>query len=544
MTASLIGMARQPAAASSSTTGAQLPVLQYDAVVGASGWPPTIDPAIATDGVSIGVFDLIYAGMVKLNYATYAIQPDMATSWKVSKNHKTYWFSMRPNAKFSNGDPVTAQDEVWTLTRMLAKSTNSPIAMLYFGHILGAKKLNDGKTNRLQGVKAVNAHLLQVTLDKPIAYFLKTFSYWSNKVLDPRVVAGHKPGVYLTNDCSANIATGPFMFKCRNAGADKSSFFAPGTTPTITLVPNPHYYGRKPHIQIVIRPYASTETGFAAYRANQLDMTPLPAPDVSHWRGNPQLYDFPAPSIIYLLPNFQAAPFNNIHCRLAVSYAIDRDTLNNVVLHGTQRSIYSMVPKPIQAWYPGDDNPHFSLSRAKQELAQCPGGLHGLSLPYWKSGTDADNMFSAIQNMLSQAGIDIKPKGMSFNDWLTVVHEPENQSHNTIVEDEWGMDFPDPEDFCSILLHSGSVENAGQFQNKTYDHLVDTADVTLNQEARTKLYIKAQHLALSTGGWIMVGQQVQDTLVKPYVHGMVPAYGQPGAAPRNGDWSNVTISPH
>jgi ABC-type transport system substrate-binding protein len=68
--------------------------------------------------------------------------------------------------------------------------------------------------------------------------------------------------------------------------------------------------------------------------------------------------------------------------------------------------------------------------------------------------------------------------------------------------------------------------------------------VTLNQARRTQLYIQAQHLALSTGAWIMVGQQVQDAVVKPWVHGLVAAYGNPQVAQLNGDWANVSISPH
>src|SRR5579884_4069316 len=213
-TAAILAMAHVPASAHRAS--AALPILRYDAEVGNPTWPATLDPSVATDGPSIDVFDLVYAEPVKLDYHSYKIIPDLATHWKVSKNHKTYWFYIRPNARFSNGDPVTAQDEVWSLTRILAKSTNSPIAMLYFGHILGAKKLNDGKTNKLQGVKAIGKNVVQITLDKPIAYFLKTFSYWANKTLDPRVVRGLKPGTALTNDCSHGVGTGPFMFKCRN----------------------------------------------------------------------------------------------------------------------------------------------------------------------------------------------------------------------------------------------------------------------------------------------------------------------------------------
>lgn len=542
-TTALVLIGHAPASANSSTANS-LPVLRFDSEVGNATWPATLDPSLGTDGFSIGVYDLVYGAPVKLNYTTYAIISDLATHWSVSKNHKTWRFYLRHNVRFSNGDPVTAQDEVWSLNRLMAKATNSPVAMNYFGHILGAKKFNEGKAKQLQGVKALGKYAFQVTLDKPIAYFLKTFSYWANKVMDPRIVGGHKVGTYLTNDCSAEVGTGPFMFKCRNGKSDKSSFYAPGTTPTITLVPNPHYYGPKPHIQMVIRPYATTETGFAAYQANELDVTPLPAGDLPRFQHSSQLRPFTAPSILYLMPNMQAPPFNNVHCRLAVSYAIDRNTINNVVLHRSWRSIYSMVPPPIQGAYPGNNNPHYNPGKAKKELARCPGGLKGITLPYWKSGTDADNEFAAIQNMLSQVGIGVQPRGLNVNDWLTDVEEPENKTHNKLVEGQWGMDFPDPEDFCTLLLRGGQVYNVGQFNNPTYNALVDKGDVTLNQAQRTQIYIRAQHIALSTGAWIMIGQEVQYAVVKPWVHGLIAAYGNSDVAPRDDNWANVSVSRH
>jgi len=530
--------------ASAHTSSKSLPILRYDAEVGNPGWPQSLDPALGTDGYSIGVFDLVYAGIYKLNYHTYQDVPDVASHYKVSKNHKTYWFYLRKNARFSNGDPVTAQDEVWTLTRMLAKSTNSPVAMPYFGHIVGAKKLNSGKTNKLQGVKALGRYVLQVKVDAPLAYFLKTFAYWSNKVLDPRVVAGHKPGVYLTNDCSAEVGAGPFMFKCRNKSSNKSSFYPPGSTPTITLVPNPYYYGRHPHIELVIRPYATYDTGYDAYRANQIDLTPLPAADVAQFRHSSQLREFPAPSTQYLLPNMKAAPFNNVHCRLAVAYAINQNALDNIVLHRSWRPIYSFVPKPIAGAYAGNDNPHYNPAKAKAELAQCPGGIHNIPLPYYKSGTDADNEFVAIQNMLSQVGITVKPVGLPVDTWLTDVEEPENTTHNSLVQLQWGMDFPDAEDFCTLLLRGGETYDVGQYNDPTYNRLVDAAEVNFNPVQRTKMYIRAQHMALSTGAAIMLGQQVQDAVVKPWVHGLIAAYGNSFVTPVGGSWANVTISKH
>src|SRR5947199_10719879 len=85
-------------------SGAGLPILRYNSEVGNPTWPATLDPAVATDGYSISVFDLVYGEFVRLDYHTYKILPDLATHWKVSKDHRTYRFYMRHNVRFSNGD--------------------------------------------------------------------------------------------------------------------------------------------------------------------------------------------------------------------------------------------------------------------------------------------------------------------------------------------------------------------------------------------------------------------------------------------------------
>ncbi len=531
------------ASVSALTASATLPTLHWYVLDGTATWSQTLDPALATDERSIGPIDLIGAGLVKLLPNGHVI-PDLAT-WRISKNRRVYWFTLRHNARFNNGDQVTAQDAVFSLTRALAKSTNSPVAPLYLGHILGATRLNTGKTNRLQGVRALNSRTVQITLDKPIAFFLETLSYNTDIVLDARIMAGKPPQTYLTNTCTANVGAGPFMYVCRNGTGQLTSFYPPGHTPTMTLVPNPYYYGPKPHIRIVASAIADDGVNYRDYQANGVDVTHVPLDDVpanSHLSGFHQL---PVPSVDFILPNLTAAPFSNVHCRLALAYATDRATIGNKVLRHALLPIYSIVPRGFVGYYAGNDNPHYNPASAQAELKQCPGGIHHVQLVYWRLSADSDSEFSALQYIWSKLGIDVTLRGLPTNPWLNVYTKPLSKTGTPLFQGVWSADYPDPEDFFRTLLYSGAGYNPGQYSNPTYDRLVDQADVTVNAAKRAQLYIRAEHLAISQGALITLGQEVSYALVKPYVHGLVAApFLYPTIAPRGNNWANVSISPH
>jgi ABC-type oligopeptide transport system substrate-binding subunit len=362
-------------------------------------------------------------------------------------------------------------------------------------------------------------------------------------VLDPRVVGGHPVKTYLTNTCSANNAAGPFEFVCQNKSSSPTSFYKSGTTPTMTVVPNPHYYGPKPHIKIVIPTIATDQTAYADYLSGHLDETTVPSAYVSQQRGKEKRVVLAG--VEYLTPNEDTAPFNNVHCRLAVAYAIDRNSLFNKVMHGTGIPIYDVVPLSFLGAYPGNDNPHYNPTEARAQLKQCPGGIHNVQLTYQHTTTDYDTEYSAIEGMLSAVGIGIKLKPLTHNDWLNIVGATSLQSTHTIItQNDYYEDYPDPQDYCTLLLHSGSAYDIGDYRNKTYDHLVDLAEVTPNKAKRAALYRQAQHIALSDGAWISLQNFVQYNLLKPYVHGLVssPAYSTLWA--KGDNWANVTISKH
>jgi len=528
-----------------------LPTLRLNYLAGLPSLAQTLDPPLDYAAPAADTIALTNANLVHI-LPNGKVASDLAT-WTVSKNHLVYTFAIHKNGRFSNGHYVTAQDAAFSIRRALAPSTASSIAPFYLGLIHGADTFHSGRTKVLTGVKVLSRRTLRITISKPAAYFLAALTYPTADVLDPAVVSGQSVGTppdfkdnYLTSTCTANQGAGPFKFVCLNATSGTSSFYRAGHTPMYTFVPNPYYYGRKPHVRIELPGYATAQDAYKQYLAGKLDTTSIPAVYLSRWKGRSQQYrSYPSSSITYLTPNVRIPPFDNVHCRLAVAYAVDRDTLANRILTGYARPTYGVVPRGMLGYYPGNDNPHYDPVRARAELAKCPSRTTPFELLYGRLGPEYDNAFTNIATTLSTVGMNVKLKGVSADDWLKLVGQPLDRANIQIIHDSWEQDYPDPQDYCTLLLHSsGGWPNIGRWHNSTYDRLVERADVESNRSRRAQIYIQAQHLALSQGAFISVSNGIASVLIKPYVHGLIgsEAYARP--VPKNYDWANVSISKH
>ncbi|MGI8827114.1 MAG: ABC transporter substrate-binding protein [Chloroflexota bacterium] len=527
-----------------STAKAGLQTLRLGYLENNPKWVPTMDPAQVEDTNSAWVDELVYAGLVALkpNGSVYAY---LASHWTISKDGKTYTFYIRPTAKFSDGHQITAQDVVFSVRRANSKATNSSVAN-YDNLIVGWDKYNTGKSSSL-GIKALNKSTVQIKLKTRAAYFLAAFTYEINNVLEQRVVKNQPTGLggpYLTTSCKANVASGPFKPVCHNGStSDVTSFYPGGSTPTITLVPNSHFFGKKAHIKIVIPAIDSNQTGYTDLLAGGLDMTPqIPTSYITKWQGKKGFIHYPSSFIEYLSLNAKDPPFNNVHCRLAMAYAIDKVTLTQKVLHKAYVPLYGMLPraKGFIGNYSESGLPHYSLAKSKSELAQCPGGIH-VTYIYRTDTTDRKVSAAALQAMWSAAGIDVKLKGLLRADWLKIIvdNTPLSKTHTDMAYDDWSADYIDPQDYMYFLFHSGLPQAASGWDNLTYDKLVDKADSTLSRTQRVKLYTQAQKLLVTQASAIPIDNVGNNDLVKSNVHGFVGNFALGVSWAKNNDWSQV-----
>jgi ABC-type transport system substrate-binding protein len=544
--ASVLAVGRSPAVASRHVAGApyaSLPTIQWPGMVGINGWIPTLDPAQVHDAISQQVIYKVYRPPLDLlPGARYSPTSGLATL-KVSKNGLTYTFTFRKGLRFDNGDPLTAVDMQFSLLRHLAHDTASPTAPVRLFDIVGASDYYAGKTNSVPGIQLVNKYVLRLQATKVDTAFPFSFAIYADEILDHKVLAG-KPSTannnYLTNDCSANVGAGPFKFQCRNNSNDVSSFYAPGSTPQLTLVPNKYYYGKVPNYKLHMQAIADVNTAYLDFQAGQLDLTPLPASAVAASKKKPGYFAFGGSLVNYLSPAVDLPPFNNVHCRLAVAYAIDTDKINKSVLHGTELTIHDMVPKGFLGYYAGKGEPAYNPKKARQELAKCPGGIHGVKLAY-SASSDNDLVYGgAIPSMLSAVGIDVTGQSVPPSDFVTLTTEPQKTTGIQLLADALGISAA----AITCAYRMPTSGNTSDWGNARFSALCNKASTTFDLKKRALLYQQAQHICLQAGCWITIGQPGQFWLAKPWLHGLQGDNYYPYVVAKNYKWANLTVSKH
>lgn len=492
----------------------------------------TLDPARQGNAQGVFVAGLLFGGLVKLD-AELKVVPDAAT-WAVSEDGLRYTFKLRDGLHFSDGTPVTSDDVVFSLTRALtpqAVATGSPTGSFYLANIVGVDDLAARRTRELAGVKAVDPQTLQITIRLPSAFFLSQLSFASGYIVSKKQVQAN-PTAWIEKPAG----TGPFLLKEWMHGQG------------LVLAPNPYYYGAPLKVTEIQLPFfEDSQAAFLAYRAGDLDVmgsqqNGVPAASIPQVRDLPDLRTASGFVVRYVGFNNQQKPFNDLRVRQAFARTIDKQALVDKVLGRTARPTDRILPPGI----PGSEFPVQTLSfnpeAAKKLLADAgyPGGrgLGTLTLAYGKEG-DNERVVTFLQTQWrDNLGINVTLQPLE----LTAFSE--RLSATTQIPDKglqfyysvWGADYPDPQNFLSQQLHTGTGNNNGHYSNADFDRLTDQADITSGDYIkRIKLYNQAEQIAVTEVGWLPLFNPTVNVLVRPYAQGLVLT-GQGIIVP---DWSAV-----
>ncbi len=500
----------------------------------ASLWVGSLDPALTTDAE---VTQLIYSGLLKQAYndktGHFDIVPDLAAGLPtVSKNGLVYTFHIRPDAAFSDGAPVTAQDFVYSYSRVLNPKTKS-WATYYLDDILGASGFSAGKAPTVTGLKALDDHTLRITLWHAASYFLYALTYVTGSVVKPDLAIGAP----VTTDPSLVIGAGPWELK-NQTWKYRSQ---------ISLVPNPYYPGAKnfklKELDLVFT--GSVQTNLAGYKSGQFPMTWLPSADVAPYRGTPEFHESPTLGDVFYVMNLKVAPFTNLHFRRAVSYAIDHEALTKGVDHGAVQSLYCWYPRGIVGFR--DDCqaqfPSYNPTRAKQELALALADLKtipSIQLEYESDNPDRAREAEEVQVNLKAVGITIGLHPAPRATWLKDGFTGKVQ----FIQSSWIADYADPQDFSDYILKSGAGSNWGNYSNPKVDALFAKAAVASNTATRAKLYEQAQAIIMNDAPVAMGFQFAAQNLISAKYHGIElnPAWAN-WPQPVGNNWANVSVTP-
>jgi len=189
--------------------------------------PKTLDPALSIDQYAVTVIQQIFDGLVQFD-KNLNIIPAIARSWKVSSDGLTYTFYLREGVRFHNGREVTAEDFVYSFTRILDPETKSSSSD-FFVHVLGAKEYLDKKAKDVKGLISLDKYTLKILLSKPYSPFLSILAMKGSKVVPKEVI--EKLGIDFGR---SPVGTGPFKFVSMKEGDE------------IVLEANPHYFEGRP----------------------------------------------------------------------------------------------------------------------------------------------------------------------------------------------------------------------------------------------------------------------------------------------------------
>ena len=476
--------------------------------------PTTFDPALVQDGTTIDMLQNVFEGLVQWSPKNQIV-PCLAQKWDVSKDGLVYTFHLRPNVKFQDGSPVTAQDVYYSMHRALDPKLGSPVALDYLGDIAGAREEMAGKSADLAGVKVVDPQTVAITITKPKAYWIYTLTYPTAYVVS-KAEADAAGGPMTDADVAKGAGTGPF----RVASYQKDF--------KVSLAANPAYWDGAPRIAGIERPIIKDAgTRHAEYVHGNLDLLQYETQgDLQADKNDPKLKNqvqfFPRAATFYVGLNQKAfAPFKDVRVRQAFAYATDKEKIRTVALLGINDTAQDLLPEGLPGYDPNFKGLPYDPARARQLLAQAgyPGGKGFPTIPmtYRESYPDLAKTVDLLRGMWQQnLGVTVQPKQTEWGAML----QREDANVLECYHIRWAADYLDPQDYYSLLLRTGSVEDHTVYSNPKFDALCDAADVEQDKAKRFSLYRQAARIAADEAPIIPLYYQKDIELVRPNVKNM------------------------
>ncbi len=471
--------------------------------------PPTLDPHLVTDTTSAGIVVEIFSGLVSLN-EDLDIVPELAESWSISGGGTVYEFKLRPDLKFSNGDPVTAEDVKWSIERAAHPDTESPVAEIYLGDILGINEIVEGRGDVVAatGVTLVDDRTIRIEIDGPKAYFLAKLTYPTAFVLNrANVEAG---GDSWTDNAAG---TGPFFLEEYRIGQ------------RMVLARNENYWGRNAYLDNVVLNLAGG-VSMAMYENDEIDITGVGLADLSRVQDpteelNKDLVRVPPQfSISYLGFNTNEPPFDDSKFRQALNYAVDKQLIAEQVYSELVMPAYGILPPGFPGYSEEVEGIGYDPEKAKQLLAESkyadPETRPRITVTIPGTGGSAPFDVQVVSDMWKDVlGVEIDVQQVEWATYLQDLNRRRLQAWGGIG---WEADYPDPQDFIDILFYSESSGNHGKYSNPEVDRLIEQAQTEQDIVRRVELYNEAEEIILQDAAWLPLWFDMEGlALLKPWV---------------------------
>lgn len=491
----------------------------------------SMDTSFATDSISHGATNRVFSGLI--TYEDDELTPELAEDMpEANEDNTEYTFKLRDDAVWSNGEPIIADDYVYSWRRALDKDYESQYDYIFeAAHIKNAATITDedsdlyGKTEEL-GVEAVDDYTLKVTLDEPTPpqYFNSLMQYTPFYPLNEEFV--EEQGDDYAKEPENLIYSGPFVLDEWDHGSGW------------TLKKNEDYFNAdqitldKVEYQVV----KDTKTALKLYENGEIDNVKLTAEDVENYRDDPEFHEKLGLYVYYWDFDRNNVPeFENENLRKAFFYAIDRDSAADVILNDGSEGANYIVPKEFAE---GPDGEDFHAEGSTADIADYPETDKEKAQEYWEKAkkeldiedldieymtTDestteelADYYVNELEETLD--GLNITINKQPFKSYLDMTANGEAELAAGVG---WKADYEDPISFLELFTTGNSINTFGLSDEK-YDSMIEKAGKLGDEpEKRWELLQEAEQYLIDKAMIIPTYQEGEAELTKDYVSGNI-----------------------
>lgn len=453
---------------------------------GNTGDPETLDQHKTSTIYEANILRDLYEGLVAYNAAGEII-PGVAESWDMSEDGTVYTFHLRDDARWSNGEPVTAEDFVFSLRRIMTPETGAKYATILYP-IKNAEKINTGKLEPSElGVTAVDDRTLEIALEAPTPYFIDLLGHQTGLPVYPPAVKEHgtdfvKPGNMVSN--------GPFMLEDAVPNAQ------------VTLVKNPNYHDAANVAvdKVIFYPTEDRAAALRRFTAGELDSNnDAPVDQVKWMRENlgDEFRVAPYLGTYYYTIKTDKTPFDDPRVRRALSMAIDREFIAEEIWGGTMLPGYSLVPPGI----PGYGEPSYVdykddsiLDREDEAAALLKEAGYGPDNPLkveirYNTSENHKKTALAIADMWKPLGVEVSLVNTDVATHYAMLRDKDDYD---VARAGWIGDYADPQNFLFLLESNNPGFNYASYSNAEFDALMRKAAAETDPDKRSEYLHEAE----------------------------------------------------
>jgi oligopeptide transport system substrate-binding protein len=492
-------------------------------VRGDTGNPGTLDPHKGSLIEEVPILQDLFEGLLTID-ADGKLAPGVATKWEASADGLVYTFHLRPDAKWSNGDPVTASDFVYSLDRFFSPAVGGRFTN-YLSAIKNGPDIVAGKVPPEQlGVKAVDDHTLEIDLTQPVAYFPSLMTYVFLGPVNKAEV--EKYGDKFTSPGNL-IGNGPYVLDSNTPNQ------------SIVLKKNPYYHDAdKVTIdKVVYIPFEDPDACVRRFEAGEVQVcasgsrSAVPSDTLASikQRFGSQVLIEPQLFSLYAQINLHKPQLQDARVRQALSMVIDRDFLASDVFQGLADPAYGMIPANVANYAGGTALPDWAsqpiLDREDKAVQLMKDAGYGPDHPlkvefaYWIQAPGGKDLATAIADAWKPLGVEV-----TFNPRDAAAHFDHLSStddYEIALAGLISIALDDPSYHAAILTSTGTF-NYAHYSNKAYDDLIAQSDRELDPAKRADLLHQAENLVIADMPTIPIAFPKAADLVSPKVQGWKP----------------------